>query len=132
MPAPRYLVPLCFSVGRTHTHFHSFNPALRIRCYVFDIAIELLFAADDVIKVFGLPKLPRAIQYLIGFFSGERFPRMQDLLERPVGQGPEHAMDVVRHHAPGELKIALAFEELESASYHARNPRNSQVASPRP
>jgi len=48
---------------------------------------------------------------------------MHDLFEGPIGQRPEHSMNMIRHHAPGELAVPLPVEELKRPRHHVGNLR---------
>src|ERR1700730_12531066 len=94
--------------------------------------LEFLVTADQMVVVFRLPELPLTFEQLVGFFRSEGLPRVQNTLQSPAGKGPENSMNMVRHHAPGKLAVALALKELECSCDHLGNLWLAELAGASP
>ena len=81
-----------------------------VRCKLF----HMMSVADDVIKILGLPYLTCLPQETIDFMGGERFPRVEDFLQRVFTQRRHQHVDMIRHDHKRAEFVALAIKVTES------------------
>ncbi len=85
---------------------------LRVLEYVTDLLLQFVsIAHNSVVRLF-LPEspLPAGAEHFAYPSARETLPGKKNFREIPTGQRAHHRMHMIRHDAPGQQFVALAFE----------------------
>ena len=85
----------------------------RIGKHIINLVIKIDFVTNEVIVVLFLPDLSRSSKSFVHCFSGEGFPRVQDIFQRISSCRSQDDVDMIRHHTPRMYVISATFKEAD-------------------
>jgi len=101
----------------------------RASANVLNYSIEMLGVTNDAVVAFSLPDGARIVQAFIDPARGTPLPALQNLLKVTViVQGPDHSVDVIRHHdkaAKFVMNTVVIQERPDNAIRRFPMPQNA-------
>ena len=100
----------------------------RVPVDVFDDFYEVIFVANEPVKVVLMPELPIAFQHLVSMASSVRLPGVYDARQRVVAKRCRQHVDMIGHDHPCMQMIQVAIEVLKGITHQCGDGRQAQPA----